>query len=259
MREELDNLAAALPPDAPVRISKTTDPMDDHPILTLTVGAVHVEGAKAYDRPVLVLRANKRGVEIRHDAYVHVGERFFFRKGKDIGMRIRLDEAEPFSVKTSLSTNLGAVFAEVPERIICAAANCSRLKVQIIPEHGAAVLAIFDFELVRPAIDLFLKAVLGPDSNSICKVNPEVLHWCLIMGPKNTYIKKLALKERGFDPGPLDYVKRYSFFEAAERYAHAKQTSEITGNITDLGWTSHLYKDTSESIRAAMGPLTINN
>lgn len=255
---ELEQLIATTSADAPVRLSLSADPMDDHPILTLTIAAVNAEGSKQGTLPVLVLRATKMNVQMRLDAYVHLSDRFFFRKGKEIGMRVRFDETDAVTIKTSLSTDLSSIFVETAEQIVCGAARCGKLKVQIIPERGEAVLTTFDFEIVRPAVDLFLRAVFGPEAKMICRINPEIVHWCNILGPKNTYLKKMALKDRGMDPGPMDYVKRLAFFQAAEQFARAKRSSEITGNVVDGNWTYHLYQDAAEDIRAAMGPLTIN-
>ena len=253
---EIQALTETLQGSVPVNISKTTDPMDDHLRLTLTFGAVTVEGCDG--RPVIVIRADMRDVQVRFEAFCFIKENFFFRRGKEIFSKLRFDDDPAFAAKVSHSTDLGGIFFDSPVSVVNGVVSNSRLKVQIIPEHGVQIFSMFDMELVRPAVDIYFRAILGPDYKEICKLNAEVVHWVLICGPKNTYLKKLALKELGYDPGPLDYSKPLSFFQAAQDYAERKRTSEISGKITDHMWTYHLYNDTSERIRAAMGPLTIN-
>jgi hypothetical protein len=266
---ELKKLSDYLSNHPSIHLTQSHDAMDDFNVLTLSLAASQFECADLDVAPTLMFRARKKGLSVTVEPFIHFQEKFFTSRGKNPNVRLRFDEDEPIVCEdedTSYSTNKSSLFfgrLEPFQKII----TSNQMRVQIIPERGNTVLAMFDFAPARPALKIFGETIFGPDFQSIMTTNPQIMDHLLRTGPKNTLTYKKALTALRFDPGPMDYTKGAAFYEAVQNYAIACHASEIFGvfegvdyakrQTPNMPWWSCLYKEMPSRIRMERASLKI--
>ena len=231
--------------------------------MRLSLAAFEYECPDLDIAPSLNFRARKNGLSTVIESFVYFEEKFFWGRGSNPTVRLRFDSDEPVTCKEedcAYGTTKASLHFDKLE-VFQNSTTKGRLLLQVLPVRGHSLLARFDLQKAKPAIEGFAEAVLGHDFRPICSSNAEILDWVLRLGPKNTVLKKKALSALGFDPGPVDYSKGAAFFEALQRYATSRNTSEIFG-LFDGGtprksWHSALYDEAPSRIKREMGPLKI--
>lgn len=259
---EFERVVTSFPPDGPVRMSLTTDPMDDAQVITFSLDATSYQG-ETDAVPRLNVRARRKGVTTVVEDFCFLGERYLFRRGPDPNVRLRWDSQEAIAAKIEPSTNQSALFFRSCE-LLCGIAKSDRLLVQVVSRHGTPMLATFMPGVVRPAVDLLGAVILGPALPAAKEVPVFIVDWLLRCGPQHVEIYKESLRNLGFYKGIPGAGKSADLFRALHSYAVSRRAGEVFGHVdpNDLTkvnqpWSSQLYHEMSPVLRAKLGPLKI--
>jgi len=95
---EFERIVASFPPDGPVRMSLTTDPMDDAQVIIFSLNAISHQG-DADVVPSLNIRARRKGITTVLEDFYFLGERYLFRRGPDPNVHLRWDSHEARAIQ----------------------------------------------------------------------------------------------------------------------------------------------------------------
>lgn len=244
-------------------LTNARDPMDDAQILTLAIIASELECRDLERPPTLFFRARRTGMSVALEQFVVFRDKFFARRGSEPTVRLRFDSESPAVYENSLSTDKAGLFFESLS-IVQKSLTANVLRLHVVTAHGSPVLAAFDMAAARPVLQVFAQAILGPDYAQIVTVHPSIMDFLMRGGPRYTLAYKKALSSLKCAPGPIDYTKSAAFYQAAQTYAAARQSSEICGTFPGglgseprMPWNHLLYNEVPQRIRDELGPLKI--